>query len=124
MMEIKIGNTVLCAGQQRSVNGMPVGPSNFRSSDAPGIVKHDYIGADRTRPEHIRCDSGSVTFDVSRTFASVSAAVAYACVGIRSEDVEGPLTYDGKTIFEHAAVTSRSVAQVGCTVAVSYTIEG
>ena len=27
-------------------------------------------------------------------------------------------------IFAHAAVTSRSVAQVGCTVAVSYTIEG
>lgn len=123
-MEIKLGNTVLCAGQQRSVNGTPVGPSNFRSTDAPGIVKHDYIGAERTHPEHIRCDSGSVTFDVSRTFESVADAIEYACVGIREEDVEGPLTYDGKTVYKHAAITSRSVAHVGCTVAVSYTIEG
>lgn len=123
-MTITLGNTVLCAGQTRNATGSPVGPSNFRASDAPGIVKHDYIGADRTRPEHIRCDSGSVTFDVSRTFGSVDAAIQYACIGIRSEAVEGELKYGGRTVFEHAAVTTRSVAQVGCTVAVSYTIEG
>ena len=102
----------------------PVGPSNFRASDAPGIVKHDYVGADRTRPEHIKCDSGTVTFDVNRTFATVEDAVAYACVGIRSEAVEGELKFGNNVIFTHAAVTSRSVAQVGCSVAVSYTIEG
>ena len=123
-MTITLGNTVLCAGQTRNANGSPVGPSNFRASDAPGIVKHDFVGADRTRTEHIRCDSGSVTFDVSRTFGNVDAAIAYACIGIRSEAVEGELKYGGRTVFEHAAVTARSVAQVGCTVAVSYNIEG
>ena len=123
-MQITIGSTVLCASQTRNSTGQPVGPSNFRASDAPGIVKHDYVGADRTRPEHIKCDSGTVTFDVNRTFATVEEAVAYACVGIRSEAVEGELKIGNSVIFAHAAVTSRSVAQVGCTVAVSYTIEG
>lgn len=123
-MTITLGNTVLCAGQTRNANGSPVGPANFRANDAPGIVKHDFVGADRTRPEHIRCDSGSVTFDVSRTFGDVDAAIAYACVGIRSEAVEGALKYDGQTVFEHAAITSRSVGVVGCTVGISYTIEG
>ena len=78
-MQITIGSTVLCASQTRNSTGQPVGPSNFRSSDAPGIVKYDYVGADRTRPEHIKCDAGTVTFDVNRTFATVEDAVAYAC---------------------------------------------
>ena len=32
--------------------------------------------------------------------------------------------FDSTTVFATAAVTSRSVDQVGCSVAVSYTIEG
>lgn len=123
-MQITLGSTVLCSSQTRNSTGIPVGPSNFRSSDAPGVVKRDYIGADRTRPEHIRCDSGTITFDVNRTFATVEAAVNYAFKGIRSEAVEGELKFDNTVIFPHAAVTSRSTAQVGCSVAVSYTIEG
>lgn len=123
-MKITLGQTELCATQTRNSTGSPVGPSNFRASDAPGVVKHDYVGADRTRPEHIKCDAGTVTFDVNRTFATVEDAVAYACVGIREEAVEGELKFGNNIIFAHAAVTSRSVAQVGCTVAISYTIEG
>ena len=123
-MKITLGNTDLCETQTRNSTGKAVGPSNFRASDAPGVVKHDYVGAERTRPEHIKCDAGTVTFDVNRTFATVEDAVAYACVGIREEAVEGELKFGNNVIFAHAAITSRSVAQVGCTVAISYTIEG
>lgn len=120
----EIVSTELVSTQSRNSTGLPVGPANFRASDAPGVVKREYIGADRIHPEHIRCDSGTITFDVNRTFATVAEAVQYALNGIRAELVEGELKADDTIIFAHAAVTSRSVAMVGCTVAVSYTIEG
>ena len=123
-MQIKLGNTVLCSGLTRNSTGQPVGPSNFRSSDNPGVVSRDYIGAERTYPEHVKCDSGTITFEVSRTYPTVEDAIRYACVGIRKEPVEGELYFGETKVFDHAAVTSRSVATVGCTVAVSYTIEG
>lgn len=123
-MTITLADTVLCAGSARNNAGQPVGPANFRSSETPGVVKHDYVGADRTTPEHIRCDAGVVTFDVTRTFASLDEAIEYALVGIKAEAVAGALKFGERTVFAAAAVTSRTVAQTGCSVSVSYTIEG
>lgn len=109
--------------QARNNDGDPVGPQNLRLSDIPGIVKREYIGETRIKPEDVRVHSGSCTFDVHREFATVAAALAYVA-GLVNEPTEGTLKFDSTTVFENAAVTSRSVAQVGCSVAVSYTIEG
>ena len=123
-MEIKIGNTILCAGTVRNSNGGPVGPDGLTVAEVPGIAKRDYIGADRTVPEHVKCNHGTVSFSVSRVFPSVDDALAYALGGIYEEAVEGALVCGGRTVFEHAAVTNRQVSHVGCAVAVAYTIEG
>ena len=123
-MQITIGNTVLCAGLERNQTGSPMGPANFRASDAPGVVKHDYIGADRTTPEHIKCDAGTISFDVTRIFPTVEDAVQYALIDSKAEDVEGELKFGDKVAFAHAAITARSIANKGCAVAISYTIEG
>lgn len=123
-MEIKIGNTILCAGTVRNSNGEPVGPDGLTVAEVPGIAKRDYIGADRTVPEHVKCNHGTVSFSVTRIFPSVDAALDYALGGIYEEDVEGTFTCGGRTVFEHAAVTNRQVSHVGCAVAVAYTIEG
>lgn len=116
--------TTLCAGQSRNSSGSPVGPANLRVSLTPGVVVREYVGADRVAGEHIKCDRGVVTFDVERIFPTVAKALAYASSTFLSELSEGSLAFDGSTVFENAAVTSRSVAVVGCAVAVSYTIEG
>ena len=109
--------------QARNNTGKPVGPHNLRLSDTPGVVKREYIGETRIKPEDVSVHSGSCTFDVHREFATVDAALAYVA-GIVNEPTEGALKFDTTEVFATAAVTSRSVAQVGCSVAVSYTIEG
>lgn len=123
-MTITLGNSTLVASQSRSTGGSPVGPANLRVALSPGVVLHDFVGADRTAGEHVRCDHGTVSFDVERIFASPAEALAYVRGGFLSEDSEGALKFDGDTVFPNAAVTGRQCALVGCAVAVSYTIEG
>lgn len=115
---------VLCSDGERSVDGSPVGPGNLSISEAPGVEQREYVGADRIRPEHVRCDHGSMTFQATRVFANVAAATAYALTGHLSEPVEGALKYGATTIFPKACVTSKRIGMVGCTVVVNYTIEG
>ena len=123
-MQIKLGDTILCAGTARNSDGQPIGPDGLTVAEVPGIAKRDYIGADRTVSEHVKCNHGTVSFSVSRVFPSVDAALDYALGGIYEEAVEGALVCGGRTVFEHAAVTNRQVSHVGCAVAVGYTIEG
>ena len=123
-MTIAIGNTQLCAGQTRNSTGSPIGPEDFRGSDAPGVVTHDYIGAEREVSELIRCNHGQISFGVTRTFADVAAAAAYMATTFWTEESSGALYFDSTQIFATACVTSRTYAWVGCTVKINYTIEG
>lgn len=123
-MQIKIGNTVICHGDVRNQSGDAIGPKDLRINDAPGVVKREYIGETRIKPEDVRVHSGTVTFSVERIFATPAAATAYALVTLLNEETEGALTCGDSEVFAHAAVTNRTAAQVGCAVAVSYTIEG
>lgn len=122
-MKITLGDFELVSTQARNNTGAPVGPQNLRLSDMPGVVKREYIGKTRIEPEDVRVHSGSCTFDVHREFASVADALAYVA-GIVNEPTEGALMFDSNEVFSNAAVTSRVVVHVGCSVAVSYTIEG
>lgn len=122
-MKITLGDYELVSTQARNNTGSPVGPQNLRLTDIPGVVKREYIGETRIKPEDVKVHSGSCTFDVHREFATVADALAYVA-GIVNEPTEGALKFDTTEVFATAAVTSRSVAQVGCSVAVSYTIEG
>ena len=123
-MTITLGSTTLCAGQARNTTGSPVGPNDLRMQLAPGVAIREYVGADRVQGEHVRCDSGSVSFGVTRTFATPEAALAYISGAFLSEDSEGALKFGETTVFANAAVTQRTAAHVGCTVAVNYTIQG
>ena len=129
-MTITLGNTTLCAGQARVTGtpsgnvGDPVGPNDLRMQLAPGVAIREYVGADRVQGEHVRCDSGSVSFGVTRTFATPEAALAYMSGEFLSEDSEGALKFGETTVFAKAAVTQRTAAHVGCTVAVNYSITG
>lgn len=123
-MTITLGSTTLCAGQTRNSTGSPIGPENLTLSEAFGVIEREYIGADRVKPEHVRCDLGTCSFSVTRTFGSVANALTYVSSTIFSEAKSGALKFDSTTVFENAAIKSRSVSQVGCTVKVAYTIEG
>ena len=81
------GNTVttLCAGDTRNSAGDPVGPQNLRIAETPGADLREYVGADRVEGEHVRCDSGSVSFGVTRTFADEAAALAWVSGSFISE---------------------------------------
>lgn len=127
-MKITLGTgnspTELCAGQERNNTGSPVGPENLSFSEAFGVIERAYVGADRQVPEHIKADLGTCSFSVTRTFASVAAALAYISTGIFAEATSGALKFDSTTVFEKAALKSRVVSQVGCTVKIAYSIEG
>jgi len=123
-MTITIGTTTLVHGQQRYTNGSATGPDNLRMSLTPGVAIREYVGADRVAGEHVKSDRGTVSFDVTRIYGSVGDALAYVRGAFLTEASEGALKFDNEVVFAHAAVTSRSVAVVGCAVAVSYTIEG
>lgn len=119
--------TTLCAGQTRNSTGSPVGPHDLRMQLAPGVAVREYVGADRVQPEHVRSDSGSLTFGVTRTFATVADALAYLKGGFVSEASEGQLKFDDTDVFganHKSVVTQRTAALVGCTVAISYSITG
>ena len=122
-MKITLGDYELVSTQARNNTGSAVGPQNLRLTDIPGVVKREYIGETRIKPEDVKVHSGSFTFDVHREFSTVALALAYVA-GFVNEPTEGALKFDTTEVFATAAVTSRSVAQVGCSVAVSYTIEG
>lgn len=116
--------TTLCAGQTRNSTGSPIGPEDLRGSDTPGVVTRDYIGAAREHPELVRCNHGSVSFSVTRTFANVDAAEEYMASTFLDEGSEGALYYGSRKVYDYACVTSRTYAWVGSTVKVNYTIEG
>ena len=116
--------TTLVAGQGRNTTGDAIGPEDFRCSDAPGVVTHDFIGAARETPELVRCNHGTVSFGVTRTFADVASAAAYMASDLWTEGASGSLKFDSTTVFDTACVTSRVTAWVGCTVKINYTIEG
>ena len=127
-MKITIGDLELVSGQERLVGfgnwGKGIGPSNLRMNDSPGVVMREYVGADRVQGEHVKCDHGTLTFDVERIFETPADALAYVGGAYLAETSEGALKFGTNTVFAQAAVTNRSVAVVGCAVAVSYTIEG
>ena len=116
--------TTLCAGRARNTTGDPIGPEGLSGADMPGVVTRDYIGAEREHPELVRCNHGSVSFSVTRTFADVDAAEEYMSSTFLNEGSEGDLYYGSRKVYDSACVTSRTYAWVGCTVKVNYTIEG
>lgn len=134
-MTITIGSTTLCHGQRRYAGdeaGKASGPSNLRISDEPGVAVREYVGADRVRPEHVQCDHGTITFDVVRTFQTPEDALAWATGRTPDEQFggeasQGELKFGDVNPFGDGAVACvkrRMLSQVGCTLHVSYTIEG
>ena len=127
-MKITIGTTgnitELVSTQARNNTGSPVGPNRLRLSDMPGVVKREFVGKTRIEPEDVRVHSGTCTFDVHRTFGSVDDALAYISGDFLNEVSEGEFKIGNNVVFAKAGVSNRIVALVGCTVAVSYTIEG
>ena len=127
-MKITIGTTgnltELVSTQARNNTGLPVGPDKLRLNDTPGIVKREYIGKDRIEPEDVKVHSGVCTFDVHREFATVNDALAYISGDFLNEVSEGEFKIGNNVVFAKAGVSNRTVALVGCTVAISYTVEG
>ena len=123
-MKITLGDYELVSSQTRNNTGSPVGPANLRLSDTPGVVKREYIGETRISPEDVRVHSGTCTFDVHREFATVDDALEYVGSTMLNEQTEGEFKIGNNVVFAKAAVTSRAAALVGCTVAISYTVEG
>ncbi len=136
-MTITLGSTTLCAGQTRNNTGAPVGPRDLRIQLTPGVAIREFVGADRVQPEHVKCDSGTISFGVTRTFATPDDAITYATSTFLNEPNEGVLTVGTTKIFgthtlsdnttevdAKCVVTQRTLAVVGCTVAVNYSITG
>ncbi len=129
--------TTLCAGDARNSSGNPMGPRDLRMQLTPGVAIREFVGADRVQPEHVKCDSGTISFGVTRTFATPEAAITYATSTFLNEPNEGVLTVGTTKIFgthtlsdnttevdAKCVVTQRTLAVVGCSVAVNYSITG
>ncbi len=125
-MTITFDGTTICHGQSRGQPGEAVGPDGLVVSEAPGTVSHELIGADRVRQEHVRCDRGTIQFRVTRTFATVEAALAYVTGGYLAEPRNGVLAFGGVNMFgdNKANMTVHQLSMVGCTVVVNYAFEG
>lgn len=121
---------ILCAGDARNSGSSPnpMGPQNVRRAEKPGAVLREYVGADRVNGEWVKCDSGALSFGVTRIFDTEAHAAAFALTGFGTEPREGALTAtignETITLFAHCVITSRESAQVGVAVATQYTIEG
>lgn len=119
---------ILCAGDIRNSTGLPMGPQNVRRAEKPGAELREYVGADRVQGEWVKCDSGTLTFGVTRIFPTESAAADFALTGLGTEPRAGTLTAtqgsQTMTLFGKCVITSRESSQVGVAVYTQYTIEG
>lgn len=123
-MTIQLGSTTLCHGDSRTP-GEASGPINLTVSEVPGVAVREFIGADRVEPEHLGCNAGTVSFTVARTYGNVNAALNYVESGISSEAVEGQLKFGSTNVFgKKSVVTNRTVQLIGCSVRITYTIQG
>jgi hypothetical protein len=119
---------LLCAGDARNSEGLPMGPQNVHRAEKPGAALREYVGADRVEGEWVKCDSGTLTFGVTRIFPTEAAAAAFALTGFGSEPRAGILTatQGDQTVplFGRCVITGRESSQVGVAVYTQYTIEG
>lgn len=124
-MTITFGNSTLVAGQTRNSTGSPVGPANLQIVEQPGVIEREYIGADRIQAEHLAPDHGTVSFTVTRVFATVDAALTYATQTVFTEAKVGQLTIGSKNIFgSKTALVERKISHVGVAVVVAYSFKG
>ena len=100
--------------------------------DEPADIPYCQLFASYSMPSgwYMWSDSGSITFGVTRTFASAADALSYIRTRLiggqqTSEPSEGQLKFDDVAVFgPKSVVTQRTAALVGCTVAVNYSITG
>ncbi len=128
-MQITFGTAndpyVICHGATRNKAGDAIGPFNLRYSETPGTQRHEFIGADRVQNEHIRCDSGSVSFSVIRIFATIEAMLTYFTTTFKNEPKEGILKVGGVQMLGDRVTVRRDLASVvGAKIQINYTFEG
>lgn len=137
-IQIKIASYLLCEDGERSSGGSPVGPVDGKGGLAPGTDDREYIGAAGIVPEHVGCDRKSVSFAVSRVYATPALAFAAVAAMVQPPTAanlltgavprEGALTVtDGaavSTVMQWAALRGLDYVQVGCALALRYTFEG
>lgn len=128
-MRIQLGSTYLCGSEEldgdvRNSSGVPMGPHDIRVQENPGVTIREYVGADRVEGEHVRCDSGTMSFRTTRIFASEADATSWAMTGHREEEKSGALVVDDETVYAKGVVTAKQVSQAGLAVVTQYTIQG
>ena len=126
-MTISIGDAVLCGGDARSQDGAnyAMGPKDLVVDVQPGVSVREYVGSDRVQPEHVRCDTGNVSFGVARVFGTPDEALAWVRDSLPAQASEGQLKFGDSNVFgAKSAVTRRRAAVVGCTVWINYMIVG
>jgi len=122
-MEIKIDNAVLCFGDHQTTAGDAIGPDNLRIRLQRGVDVFEYIGSAGITSEHKGCDRKSISFSVTRTYASVATAEA-SVLTVMGLDMEGAVTVDGNSFMALGNVLTLDIAQIGCSLICSYQIEG
>ena len=123
-MIIKLGSIVLCAGDASSTSGDPTGPDGLNVRLSPGTEDYEYINADGIDSEHVGCDRVSVSFGVTRTYATVAAAQSAAVSLNVNAPRQGALTADSATLITQATLRDMDIRQVGCSLLIRYSFEG
>lgn len=137
-IQFKIGTYLLCEDGERSTGGSPVGPIDGKGALVPGAEDREFIGADGIEPEHVGCDRKSLSFSVSRVYATPAAALAAWAAMLQPPTAEnlaagavpreGALTVtDGSAVSDvmsKARLASLECVQVGVALALRYSFEG
>lgn len=124
-MTITLGGVTICSDAARSTAGSPVGPDNLQGNMTPGVVDREYIGADGIEPAQVGLDRAACSFGVVRTFGTSELALTWVSDNLATHGaLFGELKFGSKTMMTNAAVRNLGYAVVGCTVALTYSIEG
>lgn len=124
-MTITLGGVTICSDAARSTAGSPVGPDNLQGNMMQGVVDREFIGADGIEPAQVGLDRAACSFGVIRTFGSADLALAWVADNLTAQGaLFGELKFGTETMMTNAAVRNLGYAVVGCTVALTYSIEG
>ncbi len=108
----------------RSGDGSPVGPDGLEFRTEKGVLDREPIGADGIDSEHVGCDRRTLTFAVTRVYASEQQALAGLAALEAGCPAQGKVTLGGKDLIEKATLRGLSARLKGCELSAVYTFEG
>ncbi len=115
---------LLAQSPGRPQDGTPIGPDAMEYSVSKGVLDREPVGADGIVSEPCGCDRRTLTFGVSRHYATEALAVAAAASLEQACPPKGAVTIGSSTLIASATLRQLRLRVSGRRLSAVYSFEG